>query len=227
MNAYAVNLAVVAGRGSHENKSFDLNYSLFHGTAFCLAPNLFLTAGHVYRDAKGDGDVALARLTPGKLQVVQVEDFEIFEQIDLALLLCPNLEAEILKFHFGALEYLTDVFALGYAFGLEHPTYHLRAFKGHIVTRRGLNILTGNPPGYELSFVPPPGLSGAPLIFAGSGETPAVTGLILQHHTAEYRERKMELGLALDIVEILTLDSRLLGGSIAERLFRRPRLVRE
>ncbi len=36
----------------------------------------------------------------------------------------------------------------------------------------------------------------------------------------------MDLGIALDIEEILTLDSRIVGGSIAERLFRRPKIIR-
>ena len=226
MNAFATNLAVVAGRGNPETKAFDLNYGLFHGTAFCLAPHLFLTAGHVYQDAKGDGQVAVARLTPGQHQVEIVEDAEVFEAIDLALLRCPNLTAEILPFHFAPLEYLTDVFSLGYAFGLEPPVYHLRAFKGHVVTRRGLTFLSSQPPGYEVSFIPPPGLSGAPLLTIVPGGSPVVVGMILKHHTAEYRKRQMDLGLALDIEELLTLESRILGGSLAELLFRRPRVTR-
>jgi hypothetical protein len=225
MNAYAVNLAVVAGHGNLETQRFELNYGLLHGTAFCLAPSLFLTAGHVYQDAKEDGQVALARLTPVQQQVVTVQDAEVFENIDLALLLCPNLSAEILPFHFSPLEYLTDVFPIGYPFGLEPPMYHMRAFKGYVVTRRGLKTLTGNPPGYEISFVPPPGMSGAPLLIS-IDSSPKIVGMILQHHTAEYRERRMDLGLALDIEEILTLESRITGGSIAELLFRRPRIVR-
>ncbi len=60
MNPHAVNLAVLAGQGDREDKVFDLNYGVFHGTAFCLAPHLFLTAAHVFRDAQADGDVALA-----------------------------------------------------------------------------------------------------------------------------------------------------------------------
>jgi hypothetical protein len=105
------------------------------------------------------------------------------------------------------------------------PNWYLRAFRGHVVTRRTLTILPGNPPGYELSFVPPPGLSGAPLLVP-SADGEAVAGIVLKHHKAEFRERTMELGLALDIEELLTLDSRLVGGSIAEHLYNRPRLIR-
>lgn len=224
MNPHAVNLAVVAGRGNQEEAVFELNYGVSHGTAFCLAPHLFLTAAHVFRAAQADGEVALARLTPGQFQVQTVHDVEVFEDIDVALLLCPHLGAEILPYNFEPLYYLVDVFAMGFPFGFEPPFSYLRAFKGHVMTRRVLISLRGGPPGYELSFVPPPGLSGAPLLTMLPDGSTAVTGIILQHYTAEYCERRMDLGLALDIEELLTLDSRLVGGSIAERLFRRPRI---
>jgi hypothetical protein len=135
--------------------------------------------------------------------------------------------AEVLPFNFASLGFLVDVFSMGFAFGFEPPKFHLRAFKGHVVNRRELDTLSGRPPGYELSFVPPPGLSGAPLLTSLPDGSIAATGVILQHHTSEFRERRMDLGLALDIEEILTLDSRMLGGSVAERLFRRQRLVRD
>ena len=226
MNPHAVNLAVVAGHGNRDENVFDLSYGVFHGTAFCVGPDLFLTAAHVFQDAQGDGEVAVARLTPGQHQAQTVRDAEVFQDIDLALLRCPNLAAEIVPCRFSPLYYLADVFAMGYAFGLEPPVYHLRAFKGHVVNRRGLTNLTAAPPGYELSFVPPPGLSGAPLLTERADGSPLVVGMILKHQTTEYCDRKMELGLALDIEALLTLDSRVLGGSIAERLFGRSRVVR-
>ena len=156
-----------------------------------------------------------------------VRDAEIFPDVDLALMACPNLGAELLAFSFEPLTWLTDVFSIGYAFGSEiamnegEPhAYHLRAFKGHVVTRRGLTQLRGVPPGYEISFVPPPGLSGAALPVA-NGHNPVVAGVVLTHHTAELAGRRMELGLAVDSEELLTIDSRILGVSIAEKLFQR------
>jgi hypothetical protein len=50
--------------------------------------------------------------------------------------------------------------------------------------------------------------------------------MVLQHHTAEFQDRKMELGVALDIEELLALESRIVGGSIAEMIFRVPRIDR-
>lgn len=231
MNPHNVNLAVLEGQGDRAEDVFNLDRGEFHGTAFCVAPHLFLTAAHVYEAASARGaQVAVARLTPGRVQVQTVRNVDVFPDVDVALLQCPNLWAEILPFNFNPLYYLTDVAAMGFAFGLElagiegEPHVHqLRAFKGHVVTRRGLTHLNGVPPGYELSFDAPPGLSGAPLLLP-QGDNPLVTGMILEHHKAELDDRSMVLGLAIDAEELLTLQSGFLGGSFAEIIFHRPRL---
>ena len=225
-NPHAVSLAVLAGHGDRGRDAFDLAGAVFHGTAFCLARDLFITAAHVYRAAEGDGEVALARLTRGRVQAQTVREADVFDDIDVALLVCPNLEAELLPVSFAPQSFLADVFSYGYPFGLEMPNWYLRAFRGHVVTRRTLPLLPGRPPGYELSFVPPPGLSGAPLLVSSAGGE-AITGMVLQHHKAEIGDRSMELGLALDIEELLTLASGVVGGNIAERLYGRPRLIRD
>ena len=226
MNTHAVNCAVVSGRRNQKEQILDLNYGVFYGTAFCLAPDLFLTARHVLEAARGDGEVVVFRLTPGNYYGVAVQDSESWPNIDLALMYCPGLVAEILPVHFTSLGFLDDVFAMGFAFGLEPPKFHLRAFKGYVVNRRGFTDEPDAAPVYELSFLPPPGLSGAPLLTSAQGGTIAVVGMVLQHYTVEFQDRKMELGVALDIEELLTVDSRIIGGSLAERLFRRPRLRR-
>jgi hypothetical protein len=224
MNAHRASLAVLAGNGDPLDGQFSLERGEFHGTAFCMTPGLFVTAAHVYQDARGAGGVALARLGPDT-DIRPVRDAEVFPEVDLALMSCPGLEAEVMKFVFEPLPFLADVFAIGYAFGSEISTregephvYHLRAFKGHVVTRRGLTRLPGVPPGYEVSFVPPPGLSGAALLIR-QGEEVAAVGIVQTHHTAELAGRRMDLGLAVDSEELLTLHSRLVGGSIAEKLF--------
>jgi hypothetical protein len=226
MNPHRASLAVVAGTGDPTDGLFDLHRGEFHGTAFCLTQDLFITAAHVYEAALESGAVALGRLGPETL-VQLVRDAETFPDVDLALMYCPNLHAEVLPFVFEPLSFLADVFAIGYAFGSELAAnegephvYHLRAFKGHVVTRRGLTKLRGVPPGYELSFVPPPGLSGAALLVQ-QDNIAAVAGIVQTHHTAELAGRRMELGLAVDSEELLTINSRIVGGSIAERVFQR------
>ena len=197
MNPLANNLAVLAGHGDRTDGLFDLHRGEFHGTAFGLAPELFITAAHVYEAAAGAGQVALARLGPSSQQIRLVRDADVFPDIDLALMHCPNLTAEILPMNFEPLDWLTDVFSFGYVFGLEvaagpgeEHVYHLRAFRGHVMTRRGLMQLKGVPPGYEVSFVPPPGLSGAALLVIQADGAVAVTGVVLQHHVAELAERR-------------------------------------
>src|SRR5258707_554106 len=113
MNPHAVNLAVVAGKGDYTDNLFDLSRGEFHGTAFCVAPNLFMTAAHVYEAAAAAGNVAVGRLGPPRQQVQLVRDAEAYPDVDLAVLYCPNLAAEILPFNFSPLNYLTDVCAIG------------------------------------------------------------------------------------------------------------------
>jgi hypothetical protein len=232
MDAHSTHLAVVSGTGNSSSGFFDLSRAEFHGTAFPLAPDIFITAWHVYDAAAQSGaQVAVGRVMTDPQQVQIVTDVDLFPKVDLAFLRCPGLKAGSLPFNFGPLKYLADVAALGYPFGLNLKqggphVQILRAFKGHIVTRRGLTEYPAVvPPGYETSFVPPPGLSGAPLLSLAG--TPAVAGIILKHYKAELAhdpERRMELGIALDVEEILTLDSKLIGGSVAERLFKRTRI---
>jgi hypothetical protein len=227
INAHALNCAVLAGREDKATRTFDLARGVFHGTAFCIAPNLFLTAGHVFRAARSDGaEVCVARLTPGNFHGITVHDFELFDAPDLALLYCPGLAADIVPINFTTLPFLADVFSAGFAFGFDPPKFHVRAFKGYVVNRRELDGSPVSPPAYELSFIPPPGLSGAPLLTSTADGTVHVCGIILGQHTTEFMERRMDLGIALDIEEILTLDSRIIGGSIAECIFRRPKIHR-
>ena len=237
----ATHLAVISGAPDPDNPALlDLARAEIFGTAFPISPSLglFATAHHVYRDAaeyaasKTNGSVAIGRIMTKIQQIVFVEDKEEYPAIDFALLKCTGLKTPKLAFDFRPLDYLDEVFACGFPFAItvvqaEAYAYYLRAFAGHIVTRRGLTELPAIPPGYETTFVPPPGLSGAPLITAGSHL--AIRGIVLKEHIAELAhvpERKMNLGIALDIEELLTIDSRLVGGSVARMIFERDKLDR-
>ena len=227
-----VHLAVVSGNEQQTNQLFNLSRGEFHGTAFALADEVFITALHVYRDARANGiNVAIGQIMTQRKQVNLVTEADEFPDIDLVLLKCPGLHVRRLHFDFSPLDYLSEVAACGFAFGVTlspdgRHTQILRSFKGHIVTRRGLTELSSiAPAGYETSFVPPPGLSGAPLLTFGSKVS--VRGVILREHIAEVPhapERKMTLGTALDIEELLALESRITGGSVAEKIFSRNRI---
>ena len=155
--------AVITGGVDPADGLFDLNRGELYGTAFQLAPSLFITARHVYRDAAaaaaGNGQVAVGTVI-GQPRGQIVSDVEEFGDIDLAILRCEGLQTPALPFDFTPLEYLDEVAALGFPFGLNlappaPPVQILRAFRGYIVTRRGLTELSAlAPPGYETSFVP-------------------------------------------------------------------------
>lgn len=232
-------LAVVSGEIDADN-FLDLGRFEIYGTAFplSLSQGLFGTALHVYQQAveyaatKPNGFVAVGRIMDTPEQTVRVEDVEEFPGIDFAILKCSGLQAATLPFNFTSLEYLSEIVACGFPFALTFahdgtPMKFLRAFAGHVVTRRGLTEFPAIPPGYETSFLPPPGLSGAPLLSISDGIS--IRGVILREHVAvldHAPERKMVLGVALDIEELLTLGSRLVGGSIAKILFGKERLHR-
>jgi len=232
-------LAVVSGAAGNDGL-LDLARLEIYGTAFPLAPSrgLFGTALHVYQQAaehaaaQQNGLVAVGRIMDSPEQTVPVNDREEFPGIDFVILSCPGLQAPRLDFDFTPLEYLSEIVACGFPFALTlteggAPVKYLRAFGGSVVTRRGLTELPSIPPGYETSFVPPPGLSGAPLLTVRDGVS--IRGVILREHVVELGhapERKMMLGIALDIEELLTLNSRLVGGSIAKLLFGKEPLDR-
>jgi hypothetical protein len=102
------------------------------------------------------------------LHVYRVKDWEEIKAIDLALIRCPELASEIvhMPMSFEPLDVFDEVSAVGYPFSMDAERLVVvhRGFAGHVVTRREMFHIPGQPPGYELSFRAPRGLSGAPLV---------------------------------------------------------------
>ncbi len=224
---------VVAGQIDPHTGKFDVSTAEFHGTAFALASTLFITAHHVYAAAAASGKhVAVGNfMAPGQEGSVVV-DADQFPSVDLTIMKCPALPSPpTFLYRFQPMDYLQDVAACGFPFGFTllpgnppQPLGILRSFRGNIVTRRGLDALPAVPPGYETSFPAPPGLSGAPLLSI-EGE-PRVRGVIVGEFSANTTttHQPMTLGTAVDIEVLLTLDSKFVGGSVAENLFKKKRL---
>ncbi len=105
-----------------------------------------------------------------------IDQIEITTAIDLALIQCDSLqELHSLPLDFDrTLGILSPVSAVGFPLAMdgEFVTIVPRGFAGHVVTRRQLFQLPGHPPGYEVSFFAPPGLSGAPLVSTFYGPPP-------------------------------------------------------
>jgi hypothetical protein len=212
-----------------DSRTLDLATLSVHGTAFAIAHAIFVTAGHVYADAiaeatQNDGRVVLVK--QGQLQHANfVTDGEVFAPSDLAIMAC-NITHAAMPVSFDPLAIFDDVQANGFPFGQERMHDVIRGFKGHVVTRR--RYLKGNSVGfrgsgqpviYELSFVPPQGMSGAPLVSYVKHSGPMVHGIIVGWDTIRVNRLPTRIGIAVDSTELLRCDSRLLGGSVAEKVF--------
>ena len=89
-----LHLAVVSGKpGQSEGDAFSLAAPVVYGTAFAIAPGIFVTAAHVLDDARADSkDVAFARVRPDGVRVYLATDAEVFRGIDLAVIACPGFK---------------------------------------------------------------------------------------------------------------------------------------
>ena len=76
------------------------------------------------------------------------------------------------------------------------------------------------PFGYELSFAPPAGLSGAPLVPATG--IVRVSGVVNGTAEIAIEGSVTRLGIAVSTEELLRLDSRILGGPVAALFQRQP-----
>jgi hypothetical protein len=225
-----VHLAVVACKETQDpTQPLDMATPVFYGTAFVIAPGLLATAAHVVNNARAAGPrlgiMQFKNAEPRSITGFLVKDVETFPGIDLALLLCSAPAAPILPFEFAPLPFFEQIQSIGFPLSLdpERMVFEVRGFQGHIVTRREFFRLPGQPPIYELSFGPQPGLSGAPLLVYRQGR-PHIVGMVIEHDTIEAGGVKVHLGVALDAQEFLRVRSRILGASLAEAIFRREML---
>jgi len=194
---------------------------IIYGTAFPIAPGLFATAAHVVNDAKGDGTIGLGHSSGAGQPYVHhdVPQVEVCEPIDFALLSCPGLaHLPTLPIDFDyPLRMLDVVFAYGFplALDVESVTCIPRAFAGHVVTRRKLYQVAAEPPGYEVSFFAPKGLSGAPLLSQKSGK-PLCYGYLIQQATIGLGAETTPVGIAISIETILGVNSKIAHGPLAK-----------
>lgn len=214
----------------HGLKAFDLHLPVFafapgedgnvrtpkpivYGTAFPVGPGLFATAAHVVDGAQADGIVGLSHITVAgaSAPVHEVQAIEKCDAIDLALLRCDSLShLQPIPIDFDRrLDFLANVSSVGFPMSLEveFVTCIPRAFGGHVVTRRELYHLPGQPAGYEVSFYAPQGLSGAPLISTHFGKAYCY-GYVIQQSTIGMGDQKTPVGIAVDIGAMLSVKSK-------------------
>jgi hypothetical protein len=199
---------------------------LVYGTAFPIASGVFATAAHVMTAAKADGTPGLSYMTAAgdNMMLHEIKDYEIVSAIDLALISCPSLaKLPPLPIDFDrTLDFLANASALGFPLAMEAEfvTCIPRAFGGHIVCRRELYHLPGQPAGYEVDFATPEGLSGAPLISTHFGKA-FCYGYIIQQSRLGIGDRTTDVGIAVDIRALLSSKSAYAPGGQLARLFGR------
>jgi hypothetical protein len=215
-----------------------------YGTAFPIGGPHFLTARHCVPDPAPDLVYGIGYPAPEKhgLGIVRVVSAEPFDQHDMALLVAgaPVPHVEVQKWSLPVATALADVWATGYPHALDIADMGFiaqRAFKGHIVShvphqRIGEGKFIDV---YELSFMVPKGLSGAPLFL--QGDAPLVAGLMLgmrqtdmevlreveatdDKKTVEivYYVQRMHYGMAITSATIADIHSGTLGKKIGAYL---------
>jgi hypothetical protein len=212
-------LAVVAGRLDEDGRFISKPLLVF-GTAFPVAPGIFLTAGHVYENARAVAPVVGLCPFPREPQDSRIKAYvvsaaEVHGGIDLAVLSCPDLEQLIpLPMSFDSLVELDDVRAAGYPYSIDTPrlTMVFRAFQGHIVSIHQTPNLSAEPPSYEVSFQSPRGLSGAPLVAIEDG---VLTGRGYMFGQLDIDSGNMRVGCAVSSRALLSVESQMVGGPLA------------
>jgi hypothetical protein len=211
------------------------------GSAFALSPGLFMTAAHVLDGDRKDFSLGTRVGTgPYQFKVWPVLDWDLIAGADVALVACDLPHARCLPWYTKEVDMLTDVLAFGYPFAVDLHNLRLRAraMKGHVVCAddAGATELPGVPRIYELSFQSPRGLSGAPLLLP-TKQGLLVGGVVVANRTTSLqllteeetiteesaghttrtvveRHEVMHLGMAVQSQSILTLSSRMIGGTI-------------
>jgi hypothetical protein len=219
------------------------------GTATYIGNKIFITAGHTILNAKESENMGVAfrkhNDSMSGYTYISFTYFEIFEDIDLALLKLDNeiFEAKAEKWTTKNTEFLEDVYTIGYPFGynISQKEFIVRGLKGHIVTRRPFHEFENKPLVYELSFHCPKGISGASL---RNFETSYIKGFIIANASTEilvFKEKEVDdnnnektiyekyettkYGIAITVNNILDKSSKILGTTFRKYLKKENLLV--
>src|SRR5579862_6097695 len=129
-----------------------------YGTAFPIAPGLFMTAEHVASAAAADGRVCVSRIpsNPGaQMPSYPARACYVFPEFDVGLLVIDVPDAVPVPLVFDQpLDNLQDVETTGFPLAVDPEWLRVvpRSFKGSVVTRRTVFEKPGQPAGYELTF---------------------------------------------------------------------------
>ncbi|AGQ92284.1 hypothetical protein M634_11080 [Vibrio parahaemolyticus O1:Kuk str. FDA_R31] len=152
------------------------------GTAFSIGGGYYMTAKHVVESAilnfkDGNIDyVAIGKPDEEKqwcFTSFSEDDIEHHPKLDIAIFKLPEDFNGVtpLTWSLDGLDIFDDILSAGYPYSLDvvNKVINVRGIKGHIIGT-GRHILNGEDyQSYELSFNPPRGLSGCPVISSSNG----------------------------------------------------------
>lgn len=209
-----------------------------YGTAFSIADNCFLTAGHSIENALSENDVLAVGFIDGENYLAaEALDHEVIAELDIGIIktIADVSRAKQHQWQQEPLASLINVGASGYPYALDPDRKSLasRSFKGYVVSRTRTPF-SADPWGYELSFACPRGLSGAPLTTLDN--FPLIAGMVVGNRSTEMniftdrevisddkvriveRYEALQLGIAVQSTELMTLRSRILEGDLRGHL---------
>ncbi|MFC7445295.1 hypothetical protein C7H62_0500 [Mesoflavibacter sp. HG96] len=227
----------VFGGNKTENGNFE-PINIF-GTAFYIKNNFYITCAHTIKNANEYEIMALGfQNENGTLSFTEVQKSEIFEENDSGILIANIARAKAYPWLKTKLAMLNNVVSTGYAYGFDNANSEvlIRSYKGHITLVGYYHKFPKKPAHYELSYMCPRGISGAPLIYIHNNQ-PFICGFTIgnertsiviwsnkeqdieNNKTSEYvLEEALHRGIALQAESFLELQSEILEMSIGEYL---------
>lgn len=228
---------VVVGIREERDGEEGVKINIVMGTAFAISENYFATAAHVITACLEDEDKVPGLVyfdENGGALFQEIEEYEIFENCDIALLEVEGIPTEPLPWNGGELPVLNNIFTMGYPYAfypVDEDINHIktRGFKGYIVSTGPHYDLSSHPLAYELDFLCPRGISGSPLLRRLEDGNYVVKGIIIaskstsmvvsrlreedsENNTTTIYERSeiLHLGIAIQSSVILEIWSDLL-----------------
>ena len=219
---------------------------VLNGTCFSVKNGIFLTAAHVLKGALSAKFHAVYIWGGTSFIAYYFDDYEFFEDYDLAVfrtIIEPSINVEEFSWRDNTLSSAAFVSAVGYAHGLdiEQNSLSLRSFSGFIVSAPTYcKQVKSRARAYELSFVSPLDLSGAPLLnnlnihgyIIGMSESKI---LINKYETIEKDNEEVRrvteeynytyFSIAIRTEAILALSSRILQATLGDYLARNNLLI--
>jgi len=220
------------------------------GTAFCVGGDYFLTARHVldaatrslesgHADHMAIGQPDLDNKPEREWEFTTFTELQVDPRLDVGIFRVEENFTKIFapKWNGTGLHLLEDVRAAGYPYSLDlrDKVINLRAIKGHVIGTGRQRTDSVQYQSYELNFLAPRGLSGAPL--CDNTPLPQVCGIVIGNKSHEMevasmqeiigdgerietftRIEVMHIGVAIQAKELLSLQFELINGSIADHL---------